>query len=593
MSSAAPPLRRLWSYASGYRGRIVLATVWSFLNKAVDIAPPFLIGLAVDVVANGSDSFLGRLGLVDPKTQILAIAVVTFVIWGLESLFEYLYGVAWRNLAQSIQHDLRVDAYEHVQRLDVAYFEDRSSGDLMAVLNDDVNQLERFLDVGANEVIQLLTTVVLIGATFFIVAPSIAWLAFLPIPVILWGSLRFQKRIEPRYATVRDEAAAINAQLANNIGGISTIKAFTAEEREVERIRRASDRYREANASAIKLSSAFTPLIRVAILVGFTATLVWGGFLAIDGSLNIGLYSVLVFLTQRLLWPLTRLGQTVDLYQRAMASTNRILDVLDTEPTILDGPTSIDPRAVSGRISFEGVTFSYDDGFPALRDVDLVVEPALTTAFVGSTGSGKTTLIKLILRFYDPDTGTVRLDGQDLRDLHQRDLRDAMALVSQDVFLFHGTVTENIAYGAPDAGTEAIVAAARVAEAHDFIEALPHGYDTIIGERGQKLSGGQRQRLSLARALLTDCPILILDEATSAVDNETEAAIQRSLARIGHDRTMVVIAHRLSTIRNADRIFVIDSGRVAETGTHDELIAADGIYRSLWDVQTGAAVPNA
>lgn len=590
MPTHTAPLRRLWTYASGYRRRIILASIWSFLNKAVDIAPPFLIGLAVDVVANGSGSFLGTLGLADPKTQILAIAAATFVIWGLESIFEYLYSVAWRNLAQAIQHDLRIDTYRHIQQLDVAYFEDRSSGDLMAVMNDDVNQLERFLDIGANEVIQLVTTVVLIGATFFIIAPSIAWLAFLPIPVILWGSLRFQKRIEPRYAVVREEAGAINAQLANNIGGISTIKAFTAEEREVERIATASDRYRSANESAIRLSSAFTPLIRVAILVGFTATLVWGGYLAIDGQLNIGLYSVLVFLTQRLLWPLTRLGQTVDLYQRAMASTNRILDVLDTKPTILDGTVTIDRSAVLGRISFRDVSFTYDNGFRALSNITLNIEPSQTTAFVGSTGSGKTTLIKLILRFYDPDTGSVLLDDIDLRDLTQHDLRDTMALVSQDVFLFHGTVTENIAYGAPDASPEQIVEAAQVAEAHDFIASLPNGYDTIIGERGQKLSGGQRQRLSLARALVTECPILILDEATSAVDNETEAAIQRSLARITHNRTMIVVAHRLSTIRNADQIYVIDAGHVAETGTHDELITTDGIYRSLWDVQTGSAI---
>ena len=590
MATQTSPLRRLWTYASEYRGQIIRASVLSFLNKAVDIAPPFLIGLAIDVVANGSDSFLGTRGITDPKMQILAIAGLTFVIWSLESIFEYLYSIAWRNLAQSIQHDLRIDTYEHVQELDVAYFEDRPSGDLMAVMNDDINQLERFLDIGANEVIQLLTTVTLIGATFFIIAPSIAWLAFLPIPVILWGSLRFQKRIEPRYTVVRDEAAAINAQLSNNIGGISTIKAFTAEDREVERIRTASDRYRTANESAIKLSSAFTPLIRVAILVGFTATLVWGGYLALEGRLNIGLYSVLVFLTQRLLWPLTRLGQTVDLYQRAMASTRRILDVVDTEPTILDGTTVIDPCAVVGKITFDDVSFTYDNGFQALSGVDLTIDPALPTAFVGSTGSGKTTLIKLILRFYDASAGSVCLDGIDVRDLSQHDLRDTMALVSQDVFLFHGTVTENIAYGVPGASHDEVVEAARTAEAHEFIESLPDGYETIIGERGQKLSGGQRQRLSLARALLTECPILILDEATSAVDNETEAAIQRSLARVSHNRTMVVVAHRLSTIRHADRIYVIDGGQVAETGTHDELISADGIYRSLWDVQTGAAV---
>ena len=584
------PLARLWDYASGYRRRIIVASIYSFLNKAVDLAPPFLIGLAVDVVANGSDSFLGSAGIEDPKAQIVVIALITFVIWSLESLFEYLLGVEWRNLAQNIQHDLRMDTYEHIQELDVAYFEDRSSGDLMAVLNDDVNQLERFLDIGANEVIQLLTTVVLIGAAFFIIAPSVAWLAFLPIPVILWGSLKFQRKIEPRYALVRDEAAAINSQLANNIGGISTIKAFNAEEREVARVEQASQAYQEANRAAIKLSSAFTPLIRIAILVGFTATLVWGGFLAIEGDLNIGLYSVMVFLTQRLLWPLTRLGQTVDLYQRAMASTNRILDVLQTDPTILDGPHQIEGATTPGRIVFDSVDFAYDEGFPVLTDANLVIEPTQTTAFVGSTGSGKTTLIKLLLRFYDVNGGSITLDGVDLRDMPQADLRNAMALVSQDVFLFHGTVSENIAYGRPNASVEEIVEAARTAEAHDFIIELPNGYDTIIGERGQKLSGGQRQRLSIARALLTDAPVLILDEATSAVDNETEAAIQRSLARVSHNRTMVVIAHRLSTIRHADRIYVVDRGRVIEYGTHEQLIDHDGIYRSLWEVQTGAAV---
>ncbi|HSJ71698.1 MAG TPA: ABC transporter ATP-binding protein [Acidimicrobiia bacterium] len=584
------PLARLWIYAAGYRRRIILASVWSFLNKAVDLAPPFLIGMAVDVVANGSDSLLGSLGVEDPKTQILVIAVLTFVIWSLESIFEYLMGVEWRNLAQSIQHDLRIDTYDHVQGLDVAFFEERTSGDLMAVLNDDVNQLERFLDIGANEVIQLLTTVVLIGAAFFLIAPSVAWLAFLPVPAILWGSLLFQRRIEPRYALVREEAASINSQLANNIGGISTIKAFTAEDREVERIAAASSGYREANRAAIKLSSAFTPLIRVAILVGFTATLVWGGFLAIDGTLNIGLYSVMVFLTQRLLWPLTRLGQTVDLYQRAMASTNRILDVLDSERTIHDGPRQIDHAAAKGRIQFTNVGFAYDEGFAVLHGVDLVIEPSETTAFVGSTGSGKTTLVKLLLRFYDCDEGSITLDGIDLRDMAQSDLRKAMALVSQDVFLFHGTVADNIAYGRPDASMDEIVASAMLAEAHEFIEALPLGYSTIVGERGQKLSGGQRQRLSIARALLTDSPVLILDEATSAVDNETEAAIQRSLARVSHNRTMVVIAHRLSTIRHADRIHVIDGGRVAESGTHEQLIDHEGIYRTLWTVQTGEAV---
>ena len=582
------PLTRLWHYARPYRGRIAAAVLWSFLNKAVDIAPPFLIGMAVDVVVRQEDSFLASFGIEDPRAQLVLLAAITFLVWALESIFEYLQGIAWRNLAQTVQHDLRVDTYAHVQGLEVGYFEDRRSGDLMAVLNDDVNQLERFLDIGANDVIALFTTVLLIGISFFIIAPSVAWLAFLPVPVIIWGSFRFQRRIEPRYATVRDQAAVINSQLANNISGVATIKAFTAEERETARITLESDRYRTANEDAIRLSSAFSPLIRIAILVGFTATLVWGGFLVLDGGLSVGLYSVMVFLTQRLLWPLTRLGQTFDLYQRAMASSKRIFAVLDTPPKLHDGP--LDPQPVKGSLTLEAVTFSYTDGLPVLRDVSVDIPAGQTTAFVGPTGSGKTTLIKLLLRFYDPDAGTVMLDGVDVRRLQRSGLRRGIALVSQDVFLFHGTVAENIAYGMPDATTDQIRRAAETAEANEFIELMPDGYDTMIGERGQKLSGGQRQRLSIARALLTDSPVLLLDEATSAVDNETEAAIQRSLARVAHNRTVVVIAHRLSTIRHADRIYVISAGSIVESGTHRELVDHPGIYHSLWSVQTGSAV---
>ena len=581
-------LVRLWRYATGHRSRILRATAWSFLNKAFDIAPPLLIGAAVDIVVRQDDSILARFGVESPRSQLVVLAAVTFVIWGAESLFEYLLGIEWRNLAQSIQHELRVDTYTHLQTLEMSYFEDKESGDLLAVLNDDVNQLERFMDHGASDIIQVSTTVVLIGAIFFVLAPSIAWIAFLPIPVIIWGSMRFQRKLEPHYADVRNQAGAVNSQLANNLGGMATIKAFASEAAEVRRVTEVSEAYRVANRGAIRLSSAFSPLIRIVILVGFTATLLLGGFLALDGTLAVGAYSVMVFLTQRLLWPLTRLGQTFDLYQRAMASTNRILDVVDTEPRIVDGSTDVE--RIDGGVLFEEVSFAYTPGFPVLRNISLDMAPGKTTALVGATGSGKTTVVKLMLRFYDVGDGVVKLDGLDIRKLRLRDLRKAFGLVSQDVFLFHGTVAENIAYGKPNASRDEIRHAAEVAEAHDFIMELPGGYDTIVGERGQKLSGGQRQRLSIARAVLVDPPILVLDEATSAVDNETEAAIQRSLERVSLDRTTVVIAHRLSTIRHADRIYVLDSGRVAETGTHDELIELGGIYRTLWDVQTGEAI---
>ncbi|MEE8330632.1 MAG: ABC transporter ATP-binding protein, partial [Acidimicrobiia bacterium] len=519
--------------------------------------------------------------------QLWLLAAVTFVIWGLESLFEYLHGVWWRNLAQLLEHELRMDAYRHTQTLEMAYFEQQHTGELMAVLNDDVNQLERFLDHGANDLIQLATTTIVIGAVFFVLAPQVAWLAFLPMPMIMWGSFRFQRRIAPRYAEVRQRAGLINSRLANNLGGIATIKSFTAESTETDRIGAASDAYRTANRNAIRLSSAFSPLIRMAIVVGFTATLVLGGYLVTEGDLAVGPYTVLVFLTQRLLWPLTRLGETVDLYHRAMASTARILDVLDTEATITDGPIEL-PQA-RGDVALSGVSFAYDPLAPALNEVSFTVAAGETVGITGSTGSGKTTVIKLLLRFYDADSGTVSIDGIDVSELRLGDLRKAIGLVSQDVYLFDGSIADNISYGRPGASRDDVVAAAAIAEAHQFIQELPHGYDTIVGERGQRLSGGQRQRVSLARAVLKDPPILVLDEATSSVDNETEAAIQRSLERLAVGRTTIIIAHRLSTIRNADRIYVLEGGRLVETGSHDELSELEGVYANLWSVQTGAA----
>ena len=583
-----PPLVRLWNYASRHRPRILLACTFSVLNKAFDLAPPFLIGIAVDTVVEQQDSILADVfGIEALSAQLWAIAAVTLAVWALESLTEYIFQLLWRNLAQQIEHELRVETYDHVQGLEMGYFEDRSTGGLMSILNDDVNQLERFLDVGANDILQLVTTVVLLGAFFFVVAPSIAWIAFLPIPVIVWGSLRFQKRMAPRYSEVREEVGAVNEQLGNNLAGIATIKSFTAEAAETERISRASDRYRLANREAIRLSSAFVPLIRMAIVLGFVATLVLGGNMALAGTLSVGIYSTLVFMTQRLLWPLTRLGQTFDLYQRAMASTRRIFALLDVEPEMEDGHTSLDPARLRGELALERVSFRYPDDDWVLRDVDLRIEGGRTTAVVGATGAGKSTLIKLLMRFYDPQEGRVTLDGHDLRDLTRRDIRRTIGFVSQDVYLFHGTVRENLVYGNSDATEAQIRHAADVAEAWEFIQRLPQGLDTIVGERGQKLSGGQRQRIAIARAVLKDPPILVLDEATSAVDNETEAAIQRSLERISSDRTAVVIAHRLSTVRNADRIYVLEHGRVAEVGRHEELLERRGIYAGLWSVQTG------
>jgi ATP-binding cassette subfamily B protein len=412
-------------------------------------------------------------------------------------------------------------------------------------------------------------------------------MAMLPMPFIIWGSLVFQRLLAPRYADVREKVSFLNSRLANNLTGITTIKSFTAETYEAARLASESEAYRQSNRRAIALSAAFVPLIRMLILAGFTALLLYGGMEAVAGRMSVGTYSVLVFLIQRLLWPLTRLGETFDQYQRAMASTKRVLDLLDTPIRIHTGDTPLPVGSVRGEMELRNITFAYNGRSPVIENLSLHIPAGKTIAIVGSTGSGKSTLVKLLLRLYEVQAGTITLDGIELRDLRLKDLRFCIGLVSQDVFLFHGTVAENIAYGSSDAALAEMMAAAKIAEAHDFIIQLPQGYETIVGERGQKLSGGQRQRIAIARAVLKNPPILILDEATSAVDNETEAAIQRSLERITVNRTTIEIAHRLSTVRNADCIYVMEQGKLVEWGHHEQLLEQQGIYASLWRVQSG------
>lgn len=581
------PLKQLLSYMQPYRGKVRLATLFSILNKLFDLAPPVLIGAAVDVVVQGEQSVIGRLGVTDPFMQLIWLAGITVIVWVFESVFQYLFEIYWRDLAQFTQDNLRKDAYSTMQDQQLAFFEDRSTGDLIAILNDDINQLERFLDKGANDIIQVIVTVTVIGSIFIFSAPEIGWMALVPMPFIIWGSVWFQKKLAPRYSKMRDRAGETSSQLVNNLGGMTTIKAFGTQEFESERIAKLSDRYKKANQSVIRLSAAFVPLIRMLILAGFIGILIFAGFKTLEGNMEVGLYSVLIFVTQRLLWPLTRLGETFDLYQRAMASTKRVMGLLRKDESLEDGTVPLPVDEVDGEYQFENVSFRYRTSDLVLNSLDMTIPAGETVGIVGATGAGKSSLIKLLMRFYDVTGGRILLDGRDLREYKIEDLVRAVGLVSQDVFLFHGTVAENIRYGSFNAREEEIIEAAELAEAHGFVQNLQDGYDTVVGERGQKLSGGQRQRISIARAILKDPPILILDEATSAVDNETEAAIQRSLFKISKDRTTIIIAHRLSTVRRADRIFVLDEGELAEEGTHEELVNREGIYNQLWKVQSG------
>ncbi len=579
------PLLRLLHYAKNYRPQVWTAATFTILNTIFDLAPSYLIGVAVDVVVEKESSIIAQFGITNIIGQLAILSLLTLLIWTLESLSELIYDRLWRNLAQTMQHELRLDAYSHLQELELSYFEECSTGTLLSILNDDINQLERFLDSGAAEILQFITTILAVGGSFLVIAPNIAWLAILPTPFIFWGSLAFQKRLAPRYADVRDKAGFINSRLANNISGIATIKSFTAETYERGRVSSESESYRRSNGKAIALSAAFYPAIRLVVVIGFIATLFFGGVAVANNQLTVGTYGFMVFIVQQLLWPFASLSQIMDEYQRAMASIKRVMGLLDTPIAIPTGNRTL-PK-VRGEVHFDNITFAYNDRTNVLKDLSLHIPPGANIGIVGATGSGKSTLVKLLLRFYEVQGGQILVDGIDIRELQLLELRRCIGWVSQDVFLFHGTVAENIAYGSFDASNEDIIHAAKLAQAHEFILQLPQEYDTIVGERGQKLSGGQRQRIAIARAILKDPPILILDEATSAVDNETEAAIQKSLAMITQNRTTIAIAHRLSTIRHSHCIYVMDYGQIVEQGKHEDLLALDGIYANLWRVQSG------
>ena len=577
---------RFLKYAKPWRKNIIISSTYSIINKLFDIAPEILIGIAVDLVVQRNDSIIAKLGFESIESQITFLAIATFFIWAFESLFQYLYSISWRNLAQTVEHEIRTDAYNHVQNLDMPWFENKKVGDITAKLNDDVNQLERFLDNGFNTIIQLIVSSLAIGAVFFYISPLVASISILPIPIILIIAFFFQRNLSPRYLSVRDSVGLLNNTIFNNLIGISTIKSFVTEKIESNRVHDLSNDYRLKNKHAIKLSSAFVPLVRMGVLSGFLGTMIIGSYLALDGTIAVGSYSVLVFLTQRFLWPFTTLGETVDLFERSMASTKRILDLLDTPQKIKDNKDSIILDDFNQDINFNNINFHYSENKPIFKNLNLNINKNTLVGIVGQTGSGKTTIIKLLLRFYDTINGSINIGSNEIKDIKIKNLRENVGYVSQDIFMFDGSIKDNIAY--PNMGNDdQIIAVAKQSQAHEFIMKLENGYDTFIGERGQKLSEGQKQRIAIARALYKNPSILIFDEATSSVDNETELLLQKAIYSISKDRTTIVIAHRLSTVRNADNIFVLGNGAILESGNHKKLLDKKGVYNKLWKIQTG------
>ncbi|RLM67370.1 ABC transporter ATP-binding protein [Halorubrum sp. Atlit-8R] len=597
------PMKRLFvEYGRDYVPQVTVGILASVFARLLDLLPPLMLGIALDAIFRGEAAFNEQIPLVllpDAWLPTEQAAQFWFTIAVLAGAFAFGAGFHWvRNwgfnaFAQNIQHDVRTDTYDQMQRLNMDFFSDKQTGEMMSILSNDVNRLERFLNDGMNSVFRLSVMVIGIGVLLFWINWQLALVALLPVPVIAGFTYMFIKIIQPKYAEVRSTVGKMNSRLENNLGGIQVIKAANTESYESDRVDDVSFDYFDANWDAIETRIKFFPGLRVLAGIGFVLTFVVGGLWVFQGppgpftgELSEGMFVVFILYTQRFIWPMAQFGQIINMYQRARASSARIFGLMD-EPSKLEEDRDAEELVVDdGRVVYDDVSFGYDDE-TIVEDIDFEVEGGETLALVGPTGAGKSTVLKLLLRMYDVDDGEIRIDDQNVSDVTLRSLRRAIGYVGQSSYLFYGTVRENITYGTFDATDEEVREAAEAAEAHDFIQNLPDGYDTMVGERGVKLSGGQRQRITIARAVLTDPDILILDEATSDVDTETEMLIQRSLDRLTEDRTTFAIAHRLSTIKDADTILVLEGGKIAERGTHDELLDNDGLYAHLWGVQAG------
>lgn len=575
-------LWRLVPFVRPYRKRVTVGLATNAAARAFDLLPMIIIGVIVDAIAR-SDG------------DISAIPVRQFLFWGGAVLATFVgLGVfqtgsdyAWDTLAQKVRHDLRVRLYDHVQEMDVAYFEDRQTGDLMSVLSNDVDNLENFLADATTSIVRLVVTFVGIFGYLLYVNSLLALLLFAPLPVAVFAVRFFATRVQPQYRRSREAVGAMNSILEQNIQGMPVIQAYTAQDHQARRIGEQSGEYRDAAVAAARIRARFVPMLYVIAGVAFAALIAGGGYFTTTGRVSLGEYVTFVLFATRLIMPLFILGMLLNQIQRSEASAKRVLDVLDTEPAIQDHADAEDLATPPTEVRFDGVGFGYGDGPPVLNGLDLTVGRGSVLGVVGHTGAGKSTILKLLLRYYAPRSGRVLVDGHDLADVRLDSFRRHVGYVSQEPFLFTGTVRDNIALGAPEADLERVVEAAVVAGAHEFIERLPDGYNTIVGERGLKLSGGQRQRVNLARAVLRDPAILVLDEATSAVDTRTEELIQQNLHAYRGGRITIAVAHRLSTIRNADQILVMVDGVVVERGDHDALVARGGVYADLWTVQSG------
>ena len=547
---------------------------------------PISLALVAQVVLSGPISLLKRFGLKSAYSQLGSFGLMFLCAQVIQFWIEHRASREWKRYATEIEHSLRCKAFGHLERLDMAYIESQKTSQLRSIIHDDTVKIRNFLETIPYTSIDKSMTF-FAGAVFLLwVSPIALLLSLIPLPVCLWLFRKVRRNLGKQIMIQVADESNVNHQISNSLTGLATVKSFTSENHELQRLIESSEKLRiSTNASGL-ISSVYGKLTGVSIVTGVTLPLIYTGGLVISGAVTVSVFMFLIFILPKIVASITGLDQDFELYMSSVSASKRLTELMKIQPQVLNGEQSLLLDFVGGNLAFEQVSFGYDPSNLIFQNFDFNIPKNNTIAFVGSTGSGKSTIIKLLLRFYDVNEGQILLDGQDISALDFHDLRKAVGLVSQEVFLFHGTIYENILYGRPDATYKEVVEAARMAEALGFITDCPNGFETIVGERGANFSGGERQRISIARVLLKDPPILILDEATSSVDNETEAAIQHSIDRISKNRTLVIIAHRLSTVRHADCINVVEDGKISEHGTHDELLALNGTYRFLWKLQT-------
>lgn len=607
----------LFRYASPYRKQMLAGFGSAITDRSLRLLPPLLIAAAIDRViqAPAEPGTLADLGLVtaevipeaaaDERLALLhRLVFIGIVAYLLLAVGHFASRYFFQTVAQRIQHDLRHDTYDHMQRLSMEFYDTHETGGMMAILNDDINRLENFFN---NEILRITQAVViftLVAAYLLIEAPMFAPLILVPMIVVILATGKFITWIEPKYKRIRELVAQLNTRLANNLGGAQIIKSFERYPEESTRVDDRSEAYRDEKISAIRVRKLFFASLQLFIGVMFVSILYFGGEAVIAGTVTAGTFVVFFMYLRELDGPMQRIGKTANKYQKAMSSAERVFGILGYEPHIEPPADGYDPDHIEGAVAFESVSFAYEDSEQVLDGVSAEISPGETVGFAGPSGSGKSSLVKLVSRLYDVDHGRVTIDSVDVREWDLGRLRDAIGTVEQNPYLFSGTIRENIAYGnrelfwetvqghLDDHDRNRIEEAAKAAGAHEFIRSLPNGYETQVGERGVRLSGGQRQRVSIARTLLNDPEIIVLDEATSDVDTETEELIQESLEQICEDRTAFIIAHRLSTIKDADRIIVMDEGRIIEEGSHEDLLAQAGTYAELWASQSDMDRPT-